>query len=70
MWFASSAQMKMLQKIIDQGSLETSEENFYDGVSSSKVASLQCSDYNFAIKRTHQRFFLEYVMETNCLKKN
>ena len=62
--------MKMLQKIIDRESLETSEENSYDGVPSSKAASLQCSDCNFAIKRTPQRFFLEYVTETSCLKKN
>ena len=35
-----------------------------------KFASLQRSDCNFAIKRTHHRLFLEYVQKTSCLKKN
>ena len=40
-----------------------------DGVSFSKVISLQFSDCNFAIKRIHFRFFLENVPKTSCLKK-
>ena len=40
-----------------------------DGVSFSKVACLQCSDFNFATKRTHHGFFLEYVPKTSCLTK-
>ena len=60
----------MLGKITDWKSLEIPQENFYDGVSSSKVTNLQCSVCNFAIKRTHHRFFLEHVPETRCLKKN
>ena len=60
----------MLRKTIDCESAETSQENFYDGVSFSKVASLQCSDCNFAIKRTHHRLFLEYVQKKEYLKKN
>ena len=54
MYFASSAQMKILRNIIDCKSLEISQENFYDGVSFSKVTGLHCSDSNFAIKRTHK----------------
>ena len=50
--------------------MEISQENFYDGVSFSKVTNLQCSDCNFAIKRTHHRFFLQYLPKTSCLKKN
>ena len=67
--FDSSKKMKMLGKIIDCESLEISQEHFYDGVSFSKVTILQRSDCNFAIKRTHHRFFLEYVPKTS-LKKN
>ena len=62
--------MKMLGKITDCESLEISQENFYDEVSFSKVTNLQCPDGNFAIKRTHRSFFLEYVPKTSCLKKN
>ena len=51
--------MKMLGKITDCESLEISHENFYDGVSFSKVKNLQCSGCNFSIKRTHRRFLLE-----------
>ena len=60
----------MLWKINDCESLEISQENFYDGISFYKNTNLQCSDCNFAIKRTHQGFFLEYLQKTNCLKKN
>ena len=60
----------MLRKITDCESLEISQENFYDEVSFSKVTNLQCSDCNFSIKRTHYRFFLEYVPKTSCLKNN
>ena len=42
---------------------------FYDGVSFSKGTILQSSDCNFTIKRTHHRFFLEYVPKPS-LKKN
>ena len=31
---------------------------------------LQCSDCNFAIKRTHERLFLKYELKTSCFKKN
>ena len=31
---------------------------------------LQCLDCNFAIKRTHDRLFLEYILKTSCFKKN
>ena len=62
--------MKMLGKITDCESLEISQENFYDGVSFSKVTNLQCLDCNFSVKRTHHRFFLEYVPKTSCLKRN
>ena len=31
---------------------------------------LQCSDCNFAIKRTHHRFFLEYVFKTSPVVHN
>ena len=58
----------MLRKIIDGKSLEISQKNVYEGVSFSKVTSLQCSDCNFAIKRTHRRFVLEYVTKTCCLE--
>ena len=61
--------MKILGKITDCKNLEISQENFYDEVSFSKVTNLQCSDCNFAIKRTLHRFFLEYVPKTSCLKK-
>ena len=70
MKFASLPQMKMLRKMINCERLEISQENLYDGVSVSKVTNLQCSDWNFAIKRTHRRFFLEYVPKTSCLKNN
>ena len=60
----------MLRKIIDSKSLEISQENSYDGVSFSKVASLLCSECNVVIKRTHQGFFLEYVRKTSCLENN
>ena len=61
--------MKMLRKVIDGKSLETSQENVYEGVSFSKVSNLQCSDGNFAIKIAYHRYFLEYVPKTSCLKK-
>ena len=61
--------MQILRKIIDFESFEISQENFYDGVSFSKVANLPGSDCNCAIKRTQHRFFLDYVPKTSCLKK-
>ena len=60
----------MLRKTIDWESLKIFHKNFYNGVSFSKVTSLQLSGCNFTIKRTHHRFFLEYVLKTTCLKKN
>ena len=60
----------MLRKIIDCKSLEISQENFYGGVFSGNVTSLLCSDCNFAIKRSHHRFVLEYVPKPSSLKKN
>ena len=59
----------MSRKLIYCKSFETFLENFYDGVSFSKVTSLQRLDCNFALKRTHHKFFLEYVLKI-CLKKN
>ena len=41
--------MKMSQKITDCKYLENSLDNFYDGVSFSKVASLHCKDSNCAV---------------------
>ena len=70
MKFASLPQMKILRKMINWERLEISQENLYDGVSFSKVTNLHCSDWNFTIKRTHHRFFLEYVPKTSCLKNN
>ena len=60
----------MLQKIIYWESLKIFQKNFYDGVSFSKVTSLQFSVCNFTIKRTHHRFFLKYVPKTSCAKNN
>ena len=57
----------MVRKIIDW---EKFQKNFYHGVSFSKVTSLMLSGCNFTMKRTHHRFFLEYVPKTSCLKKN
>ena len=59
----------MLRKIIDDKSLEISQENAYEGVSFSKVTNLQCSDCNFAMKLAHNRYLLEYVPKTSWLKK-
>ena len=50
---------KMLRKITECESLGILQEKFYDGGSFSKVRSLHFSDYNFTIKRTHHKFFLE-----------
>ena len=69
MQFASSAQMKMLRKVIDCESLEVSQENVYDRVSFSKAKSLTSSDCNFTLKRTDDRFILEYVPKASCYKK-
>ena len=60
----------MLRKITDWKSLKIFQKNFYTGASFNKVRSLQFSDCNFTIKRTHHRFFLEYAPKTSCLKKN
>ena len=59
-------------KIIDwlQKFSESSQENVCDRVHFSKVANPQCADYNAAIRRLHDRFFLEYTPKTSCLKKN
>ena len=59
----------MLRKIIDNKSLKISQKNVYEGVPFNKVANLQCSDCNFAIKIAHHRYFLEYAPKTSCLKK-
>ena len=64
-----SAQMKILRKIINCESLEISQENFYDEVSFNKFTVLHCSDCNFTIKRTHHRFFLEYVYKPAVLER-
>ena len=59
----------MLRKIVDWESLKIFQENVYNGVSFSKVLSPQFSDCDFTIKRSHHKFFLEYVPKTSCLKK-
>ena len=56
--------------ITDCKSLENSQGNFHDGVSLIKVISRQFSDCNFAIMKIHDRFFLENVTKTSCLKRN
>ena len=56
-----STKMKMLRIIIYCGSLENSQENFYDGVYLSNVASLQYTGCSSTIKRLHRRFFEKYV---------
>ena len=61
--------MKILRKITDGKSLKISQENVYEEVPSSKVINLQCSNCNFAIKKAHHRYFLEYVPKTSCVKK-
>ena len=61
--------MKMLREIIDGKSLEILKENFYEGVSFTKVTNLQRSDGNITIKIAHRRYFSEYVPKTSCLKK-
>ena len=53
--------MKVLRKIIDCKSLETSQKNAYYGVYFSKVTSLQCTEYNSAGI---------LFRKTICLKKN
>ena len=58
----------MLPKRIDWESLKIYQKNFYNGVYFIKITSLQLSDCNFTIKRSHHRFFLEYVLKTSCLK--
>ena len=60
--------MEILRKIIDCKSLENPQENFYGGVSSSKVISLQFSDCNLAIKRINHRFFVGNVPKSNFKK--
>ena len=56
--------MKILDKITDRESLEISQDNLCDEVPFNKVINHQCSGCNFAIKRTHHRFFLEYIPKT------
>ena len=60
----------MLEKIIDWESLKILPKNIYNGVSLSKVTSVQFSGYRFTVTRTHHRFLLGYVPKTSCLKKN
>ena len=62
--------MKMLRKNVYSKSLKNSQENVFDGVYFSKVASLQFIDCNSTVNRLHHRFSLEYVPETKLLKKN
>ena len=59
----------MLRKITDAKGLKISQENVCEGVSFSKVTNVQSSDCKFAIKTVHNRYFLEYVAKTSCLKK-
>ena len=62
--------MKMLQKIIDRKSLESSQENVCDKVYFSKVASLHFTGCNSTINKLHHRLFSEYVSKSYCLEKN
>ena len=59
----------MLRKKIDWESLKIFQKNFYR-VSFSRGTSVQFSDCNFTIKKTHHRLFLEYILKTSCLKNN
>ena len=69
-FFRTNEREIMLREITDCKSSETSQEIFYDEVFFNKVSSIQCSDCNCALKITHNRFFLEYLPKTSCLKKN
>ena len=60
----------MLRKIIDGKSVKISQENVYEGVSFTKVTSLQCSDCNFAIKIAHHSTFWNKYRKLAVLKNN
>ena len=61
--------MKILQKISECISLESSQENACDGVYFSKVANLQYTDCNFTINKLLKRFFFGIILKKSCLKK-
>ena len=66
LWFDSSTQMEMLQKINDCESLENLPENVYDGVCFNKVASLRCTNCISTITRRHHIFFFR-ICSKNCM---
>ena len=66
LWFDSSTQMEMLQKITDCESLENFPENVYDGVCFNKIASLCCTNCISTITRMHHRFFFR-ICSKNCM---
>ena len=49
--------------------LKNTQGNFYDGVSFSRVISLQFSDCNFTVKIIHRRFFWKVYQAVAVLKK-
>ena len=59
----------MLRKIIDCEDLEISRENAYDRVYFNKVANLQCTDYNSAIKRVLHRVLWNIFPKAAILKR-
>ena len=62
--------MMIFRNIIDCKSLESSQDNLYNGVYFSKVASPQCIDCNLSINRICHIFFSEYVPKNTCLRNN
>lgn len=50
--------------------MKLSGKNIYDGIYFNKVTGVQCTGCSSNTKRIHHRLLLEYVPETNCLKKN
>ena len=60
--------MKMLHKITDCESFESSQENVYKRVYPSKIVSLQRTSCTSIISRLHHGFFSENVPKTSCLK--
>ena len=43
---------------------------YFAKTSKMEFLSVEFSDCNFTIKRTHHIFFLEYIPKISCLKKN
>ena len=65
--------MKMLQKVTDCESVNTNEDvteiNWLRKFENLSILSvkLHCSDFKFALKRTHKGYFSEYVPKTSYL---